>query len=169
MKVSCIQQITLTALTLAVSALSQYSSNLAAYAQQIPSATSVVSSQPSLLAKAAAADVSLRDKATRSAAFVGGAGHTVAGGARIVEEAGQQYLEFDGNFQSDDGPDLFVLLHREAVPTAYADSDYTNLGRLQRVAGTQRYKIPAGVDIDAFSSAVIWCRQFDVTFGYATL
>ncbi|MGB7250098.1 MAG: DM13 domain-containing protein, partial [Phormidesmis sp.] len=43
-----------------------------------------------------------------------------------------------------------------------------NLGRLEKTDGAQRYAIPADVDIEALKSAVIWCRQFDVTFGYAT-
>ncbi|MEM6452740.1 MAG: DM13 domain-containing protein [Cyanobacteria bacterium P01_D01_bin.105] len=156
MKVSFIQQVTLTGLTLAVSVLSQYP-NLVVNAQQISTTASTLSSQPVLVAAA-----------TSPSSFVGEAGHTVMGEARIVEDAGRRYLEFDSDFRSDRGPDLFVLLHREAVPTTYADSDYANLGRLQRVAGTQRYEIPADVDIDAFSSAVIWCREFDVTFGYAS-
>ncbi|MEM9163756.1 MAG: DM13 domain-containing protein [Cyanobacteria bacterium P01_F01_bin.4] len=28
---------------------------------------------------------------------------------------------------------------------------------------------PAEVSVEDFQSAVIWCRQFDVTFGYAAL
>jgi hypothetical protein len=42
-------------------------------------------------------------------------------------------------------------------------------GDLQSTDGSQRYEIPADVDIDAFKSAVIWCRQFNVTFGFAAL
>lgn len=102
------------------------------------------------------------------APFVGSA-HSTSGSAQIVSIEGQQYLEFDSAFSTDNGPDLFVLLHSEAVPSRYNPEDYVSLGRLQQVAGTQRYAIPAGVDVSAFQSAVIWCRAFDVTFGYATL
>jgi len=108
-------------------------------------------------------------QAAPGAPFVDGDGHATDGSARIVEENGQRYLEFDSAFSSDSGPDLFVLLHSEDAPTSYAPENYLNLGRLQSTNGTQRYAIPADVDISAFSSAVIWCRQFNVTFGYATL
>nr|WP_255346730.1 DM13 domain-containing protein [Synechococcus sp. PCC 7336] len=75
----------------------------------------------------------------------------------------------DENFRTDRGPDLFVLLHARDIPRSYNASDYVvNLGRLERVSGTQRYRVPEDVDIEAFESAVIWCRRFNVTFGYAT-
>ena len=161
MKVSLIQQIKLAGLTLAIAALS-YQPTFAANAQQVKTVDALKGSQPAL---------AIGNKAAvgKSASFVGNAGHNTTGGVKIIEEAGQRYLEFDGNFQTDGGPDLFVLLHRESVPTAYTERNYVSLGRLQRVARTQKYLIPADVDISAFSSAVVWCRQFDVTFGYATL
>lgn len=104
----------------------------------------------------------------QAAPFVSAA-HATAGSAQIVEENGQRYLEFDAAFRSDSGPDLFVLLHREAVPESYSPEDYVNLGRLQALEGTQRYAIPAGIDISQLQSAVIWCQDFNVTFGYAVL
>ena len=107
--------------------------------------------------------------ALSSGTFVDGSGHETSGGARIVEEDGQRYLEFDESFSSDAGPDLVVLLHEEAVPESYSGDNYVNLGQIQRTVGPQRYAIPADVDIQAFQSAVIWCREFNVTFGYATL
>lgn len=98
-----------------------------------------------------------------------GVAHSTSGTAQIVEENGQRYLEFDSAFRSGAGPDLFVLLHAQPVPRSYSPNEYVNLGPLQQVAGAQRYAIPADVALDSFKSAVIWCRQFDVTFGYATL
>lgn len=96
--------------------------------------------------------------------------HPTAGTAQIVEAAdGQRYLEFDAAFRTDAGPDLLVLLHSDAEPETYGPENYVSLGQVQRVAGRQRYAIPADVDLQAFQSAVIWCREFDVTFGYATL
>lgn len=93
--------------------------------------------------------------------------HPTQGVANVVTENGQRYLEFDEAFQTDSGPDLFVLLHREDTPQSYAEENYVNLGELQQTSGTQRYAIPAGVDPAEFGSVVIWCRQFNATFGYA--
>ena len=97
-----------------------------------------------------------------------GAAHPTQGVATIVEEDGKRYLEFDQAFRSDDGPDLFVLLHKEAVPQSYRSDQFINLGDLQSIEGSQRYEIPNDVSVEGFKSAVIWCRQFNVTFGYAT-
>lgn len=102
------------------------------------------------------------------APFVSAAKDT-SGSAQIVESDGQYYLEFDSAFRSDNGPDLFVVLHTQAVPESYGPNDFVNLGRIQSLEGAQRYAIPAGVDINALRSAVIWCQDFNVTFGYATL
>lgn len=95
--------------------------------------------------------------------------HETQGSARIVTENGQRYLEFDAAFRSDNGPDLFVLLHRESRPTSYKSGDFVRLGRLQSTSGKQRYAIPAEVSINEFKSAVIWCRAFNATFGFAPL
>ncbi|MEM7062720.1 MAG: DM13 domain-containing protein [Cyanobacteria bacterium P01_B01_bin.77] len=92
-----------------------------------------------------------------------------AGGATIVEENGKRYLEFDQSFSTEDGPDLFVLLHKEATPQSYSSEQYVNLGDLQSIEGSQRYEIPEDISVDDFKSAVIWCRQFNVTFGFAAI
>lgn len=159
MKVSLLQQIKLTGLTLAIAAFSYQPSTQASFAPTFVSANAAVT-----LAQTPSAAKS----AIKQATFVGDNRHETAGAAKIVEENGQRYLEFDAAFRSDSGPDLFVLLHKEAVPSTYSADNYVNLGRIQELDGAQRYAIPADVDIADLKSAVIWCQQFDVTFGYAT-
>jgi Electron transfer DM13 len=95
--------------------------------------------------------------------------HPTTGMAQIIMKNGQKYLKFDSNFKSDNGPDLFVILHRQSSPKRYGARDYMSLGRLQKVAGQQMYKIPNGVNVSKYKSVVIWCRQFNATFGYALL
>ncbi|GAB4377281.1 MAG: DM13 domain-containing protein [Elainellaceae cyanobacterium] len=103
--------------------------------------------------------------------------HPTQGTAQIVNEGGESFLVFDDSFQTDDGPDLVVILHRSndllgsTEPPAYPinEGDYVVLAPLQSVSGTQRYAIPADVAIDEYQSAGIWCRQFNATFGAATL
>ncbi|MFG6094467.1 DM13 domain-containing protein [Leptothoe sp. ISB3NOV94-8A] len=106
--------------------------------------------------------------ATGTGSFVTVSSDTV-GGVTIVEENGKRYLEFDETFSTDDGPDLFVLLHKEATPQSYSSDKFVNLGDLQSINGSQRYEIPEDISIDEFKSAVIWCRQFNVTFGFAAI
>lgn len=95
--------------------------------------------------------------------------HPTSGSARIITENGKRFLVLDQAFKTDEGPDLFVLLHRENPPQTYNAESYISLGVLQTVSGEQRYAIPETVDVATLQSAVIWCRQFNATFGYAPL
>jgi hypothetical protein len=95
--------------------------------------------------------------------------HPTSGVAQIVIQNGKKYLKFDSSFQSDSGPDLFVILHRQDSPKSYGKADYVSLGRLKKVSGQQMYAIPNGVNITKFKSVVIWCKKFNATFGFAPL
>ena len=46
---------------------------------------------------------------------------------------------------------------------------FIDLGPLKGNRGSQNYAIPAGTDLSAFKSAVIWCRRVAVGFGVAPL
>jgi hypothetical protein len=121
-------------------------------------------SPPAIVAEATLSQV----KVLASGTFVDSE-HPTKGLAEIFTKNGKNYLRLNEEFRSDEGPDVFVLLHREDSPKKYKKSDYIKLGRLQKTKGKQQYKIPDGVDITKFKSAVIWCRQFNATFGYAPL
>ncbi len=97
--------------------------------------------------------------------------HPTKGMVKMVTENGQRYLEFDNNFKTDNGPDLFVILHNSPkVPTyGVKEQDYVSIARLKKTSGTQRYAIPNNIDLAKFASVAIWCRQFNTTFGYAPL
>jgi hypothetical protein len=95
--------------------------------------------------------------------------HPTSGAAQIVVQNGKKYLKFDSSFQSNSGPDLFVILHRQDSPKSYAKANYVSLGRLKKVSGQQMYAIPNGVNITKFKSVVIWCKKFNATFGFAPL
>jgi hypothetical protein len=70
-----------------------------------------------------------------------------------------------------------VILHRskdlltEAKPPAFSikEGDYVNISRLQNTNGSQRYEIPSNVQVSDFHSVAIWCKQFNATFGTASL
>ncbi len=94
------------------------------------------------------------------------------GTAQIVVERGQRYLVLSADFKtSEQGPDLQVVLDPTTQPPAqYQDkTTFVNLGKLQKFAGTQRYAIPASVDLSQFQSVGIWCQMANATFGYAPL
>jgi len=96
--------------------------------------------------------------------------HPTQGNARIMNQNGKRFVEFSEEFKTDNGPDLYVILHRNAtVPDGIKEKDYVQLARLQRTNGVQRYAIPENVNLADFKSVAIWCRQFNTTFGYAPL
>jgi len=97
--------------------------------------------------------------------------HTTTGKAIVLRRpAGSLILRLE-HLSTSDGPDLRVYLSR--VPAsgdlhAYR-TGFIDLGALKGNRGSQNYAIPAGTDLSAFKSAVIWCRRFVVGFGVASL
>ncbi|MGE0563618.1 MAG: DM13 domain-containing protein [Pseudolabrys sp.] len=80
------------------------------------------------------------------------------------------FLEPD--FEVGPGPKYHVYL----VPNAsirneagVKDAMFVDLGRLRAFKGSQRYTIPAGVDLAKFPSVVIWCEAFGVLISPADL
>ena len=97
--------------------------------------------------------------------------HPTKGKASIISENGKKYIQFDNQFKSDSGPDLFVILHKDdKLPiTGIKEADYVSIAPLKSTSGSQKYEIPENVDLANFKSVAIWCRQFNATFGYAVL
>ncbi len=99
--------------------------------------------------------------------------HPTEGTASFITENGQTYLVFDEAFTTARGPAVEVVLYTaDEVPINLendADNEYVTIAPLQSFDGAQRYLVPADIDVDAYDAVAIWCRQFDVTFGYAPL
>lgn len=96
--------------------------------------------------------------------------HPTTGKATLITEGGKSYLEFDRAFTTANGPDVQVILYRgNQVPVKIAKKDYISLAPLKGFSGSQRYEIPDNVNLDDYEAVAIWCRQFNVTFGYAKL
>lgn len=99
--------------------------------------------------------------------------HETTGRALVLEtEDGQRFLRFEG-FETSNGPDLLVYLSAKE-PAGNDDwhgydQDFVDLGTLKGNVGNQNYLIPAGVDLDRYSTAVVWCRRFEVGFAAAVL
>jgi hypothetical protein len=97
--------------------------------------------------------------------------HATTGRAIVLRRpAGRLILRLE-HLSTSNGPDLRVYLSR--VPAggdlhAYR-TGFIDLGALKGNRGSQNYVIPAGTDLAAFKSAVIWCRRFVVGFGVAAL
>src|SRR5215218_3212835 len=80
------------------------------------------------------------------------------------------FLESD--FEVGPGPAFHVYLvpkpsiRSEAV---VKDAMFVDLGRLRAFKGSQRYAIPAGVNLKDYPSVVIWCERFSVLISPADL
>lgn len=98
--------------------------------------------------------------------------HDTSGTARIIELAdGRRFLRLE-NLDTSDGPDLHVWLSDRRPGGSwfkYDDGEHLHLGKLKATRGDQNYEIPAGTDLDAYASAVIWCDRFNVAFGAAPI
>ena len=84
--------------------------------------------------------------------------------------AGHLILRLE-RLSTSNGPDLRVYLSQVPASNdlhAYR-TGFIDLGSLKGNRGSQNYAIPAGTDLSAFKSAVIWCRRFAVGFGVAAL
>jgi hypothetical protein len=99
--------------------------------------------------------------------------HDTTGRAVVLgTEEGTRFLRFE-DFETSNGPDLLVYLSsKEPAGTddwhGY-DQDFVDLGPLKGNVGDQNYEIPGDVDMDRYSTAVVWCRRFEVGFAAATL
>ncbi len=92
------------------------------------------------------------------------------GTVNVVTENGKRYLVFSSDFSTPNGPDVFVILHRDSqVENNIKEKDYINVAKLEKFAGGQRYLIGDDVNLDDFQSIGIWCREFNVTFAYTSL
>ena len=80
------------------------------------------------------------------------------------------FLEPD--FEVGPGPAFHVYLVPNANvrnAAAVKDAMYIDLGGLRAFKGSQRYTIPAGVDLKNYPSVVIWCERFGVLISPADL
>ena len=96
--------------------------------------------------------------------------HPTEGSAVVLTDGIQRFLRFE-DFKTDNGPDLNVYLSTAPTdaPAGQFDDDFIDLGDLKGNIGSQNYEIPADVDLDTYSTVVIWCVRFSVIFGAAEL
>lgn len=98
-------------------------------------------------------------------ALSGRNGYTSQGKVRLsVSPDGKTYSLIFENFSSSNGPDLKVYLASDDALTSFI-----NLGDLKSTNGLLRYDFPATQFVAGFDTAVIWCQQFSVSFGVASL
>ncbi|WP_406397926.1 DM13 domain-containing protein [Streptomyces sp. NBC_00879] len=99
--------------------------------------------------------------------------HETSGSVEIQQlEAGKATLRLT-NLRTSDGPALHVWLSDQRVKQDGGgnldDGKHVDLGGLKGNEGNQNYVIPAGTDLNRFTTVTIWCERFSVSFGAAEL
>ena len=89
--------------------------------------------------------------------------HNVKGAAALVQVGGQKILRFE-NFETINGPDLYVYLS-----SGLNSKDIVDLGRIRGTKGFINYNVPASVDTNKYRYVLVWCKPFGVLFSYAEL
>ena len=84
----------------------------------------------------------------------------------------QRAVFLEPDFEVGPGPAFHVYLVPQANvrdAAAVKDAMVVDLGGLRSFKGSQRYPIPAGVDLKNYPSVVIWCERFSVLISPADL
>ena len=90
--------------------------------------------------------------------------HPTSGTVKVIRSANNiNHLVFE-NFQSDNGPDLYVWLSPST-----SGSPYQELGLLKAVTGNFSYELDPSINFSTNNKVLIWCKRFTVLFGHATL
>lgn len=111
-----------------------------------------------------------------SGTFTGTTGHRVSGTVRLIEDANGLALHFE-DYRQTQGPDVFVYVTPAGEPDSRAEIaagrkvliDGGADGGESTKEGTFVQPLPADVRVDNVEGVAIWCDQFGVPFGYATL
>jgi len=84
----------------------------------------------------------------------------------------QHTVFLEPDFEVGPGPAFHVYLVPAAGirdAAAVKDAMFIDLGGLRAFKGSQRYAIPAGVNLKDYPSVVIWCERFGVLISPADL
>jgi len=95
--------------------------------------------------------------------------HEARGVARVIQLAEGGSVLTLTEFQVDNGPDLRVYLVAGPATSEAEVEDFVDLGGLKGNVGNQQYRVPAPVDVERYTTVVIWCRAFSVLFARAPL
>ncbi|MEK9194560.1 MAG: DM13 domain-containing protein [Patescibacteria group bacterium] len=99
-----------------------------------------------------------------SGEFIGLAGHSAGGTAKVLRVGEKYYVRFEDDFKITNGPDLFVYFGKDNQYVAEARID-----GLKGSVGSQNYEVPRGISPENFNEIWVWCRAFAVPFGKASL
>lgn len=99
--------------------------------------------------------------------------HWGRGQVKIYQDPnGARTLHLEDSFEVGPGPRFHVYLADRAEVLSNADfeaAETLDLGRLKAFKGSQNYTVAGDLDLAAYKSVVIWCKEFGVLISPAAL
>ena len=95
--------------------------------------------------------------------------HPASGVATTIRRADGSDVLTLTDFEVDNGPDLRVYLVAGPARDESEVDDYKDVGPLKGNKGDQQYQLGRGLDLDRYTTVVVWCRAFSVAFARAPL
>ncbi|MEO0882941.1 MAG: DM13 domain-containing protein [Pseudomonadota bacterium] len=99
-----------------------------------------------------------------SGTFEGRSDHITTGGVSLVSTEDGYQLVFADDFSLDGAPDPVVGFGK-----AGAYDTASQVSALANKTGAQSYSLPVSFTPDAYDEVYVWCEQFSVPLGVATL
>ncbi len=90
------------------------------------------------------------------------------GAWEVVQRGEKTFIVFGDDFRAANGPDLKIFLSPQSVSDVTgktAVNGSINIGELKATKGAQEYEIPAGVNLDDYSSVLVHCEAYSVLWG----
>lgn len=113
------------------------------------------------------------DTVLANGSFEGKEGIATSGSYRIERENGNLQLVLGSDFQTEDGPDLHVVLSPtpsdKATGENVMEETTVTVGALDALEGEQTYDLQDDLALDPLESVAIHCIQFSHLYGVANL
>lgn len=96
-----------------------------------------------------------------------------SGTYHIQKRSGALRLILEGDFQTESGPDLFVVLSSQDPETATGgtimDEPAVTVDSLRSLSGKQTYHLDENLDLELYQAVAIHCIEYDHLYGTAAL
>lgn len=99
----------------------------------------------------------------RVAKFTAKNSYAVGGRAELVKEGNGYVVNLLDDFEFAKAPDPKIALGRNGYDKK------TLMGLLKSTNGASSYRVPAGIDAQAYNEVWIWCEKFNVPLAVAKL
>lgn len=96
--------------------------------------------------------------------FMNGPYGNVKGNAQIFQNQDGTFDLKLADFNTSNGPDLYVYLSKEIMPV-----NFISLGKIKSTNGNQVYAIPGTPDFNEYKYVCIHCKEYNHLFGYALI